>query len=125
MNTKTLFSILLILFVSGCTGGAVKLNPTTGTVTLNGEQLADVRIEFRKMDTGGLSFATTDAQGHFELRHTHGRIGAEPGTYRVSVFRKRVEETKTPEQPILMSDKSPIEIIVTDQGPNKFDIDIK
>jgi hypothetical protein len=125
MNAKTLFTILLVLLVSGCTGDALKLNPTTGTVTLNGEPLVDVRIEFRKADTGGLSFAETDEQGRFELRHTHGRIGAEPGTYHVSVFRKRIEETRTPEVQILMSDRSRIEITVTEQGPNDFNIDIR
>ena len=124
-NIITLLTILLVLLVSGCTGNALKLNPTTGTVTLDGEPLADVRIEFRKADTGSLSFAETDEQGRFELRHTHGRIGAEPGTYRVSVFRKRIPETLTPEKPVLMSDKSPIEITITDQGPNEFDIAIK
>jgi len=124
-KTKALFAILAVLLVSGCGGQTLKLSPATGTLTFDGEPLVNVRVEFKKTDTGGLSFAETDEQGRFELRHTHGRIGAEPGAYRVSVFRKRIEETRTPEEQILMSDKSPIEIIVTDQGPNEFVIDIK
>ena len=137
MRTKTLVVILLVLFVSGCSGDAVKLITASGTVTSKGEPLADVRVEFTKKDTGALSFAETDGQGRFELRHTHGSLGAEPGTYLVSVFRKGKpispppgqtdpgEQGTTPDEPILMADKSPIEVVVTDRGPNEFVIDIR
>ena len=141
LNTKTLVIVFLVLFVCGCPRGGPKIVPATGVVTLKGEPLADVRIEFMKTDTGAYSFAETDGQGRFELRHAHGQPGAEPGTYRVSIFRKSKpmavpqgqsasQDTgpgppMTPEEPILMSDKSPIEVVITDKGPNEFNIDVK
>ena len=137
MNTKLLFLISLLLFpqlffVCGCTKSGPKLSIASGTVTLKGEPLADVRVQFMKKDSGALSFAETDDQGRFELRHTHGNLGAEPGTYRVTISRKGKpapassgEQGMLPDEPILMSDKSPIEVEVTEKGPNVFDIDIK
>jgi len=139
MNAKIFFTIFLVLLVCGCTQkNTTKVTPTTGTLTQNGKPLANVRIEFKKMDSGATSFAVTDEQGRFTLRHSHGQPGAEPGTYRVSVWRKGKPiptspnapeegiDPMTPEEPILMSDKSPIEIVVTErQDSNVFDIDIK
>jgi hypothetical protein len=109
----------------------------SGTLTQNGQPLTDVRIEFRKMDTGSLSFAETDEQGHFTLIHTHGKKGAEPGKYRVSVFRKSQpipippgqpvpsEVPMTQEIPITMSNQTPIEIEIMETEPNEFMIDLK
>ena len=136
MYTKTLcfFIPLLLLLVCGCSEKGPKLFETTGTVTLNGEPLPYVRVQFMKTDSGALSFAETDAEGQFTLRHTHGKPGAEPGTYRVTIFRKgkmiepkpgQEEQGMAPDEPILMSDKKPIEIIVTEGGPQEFVIDIK
>jgi len=136
MYTKTFcFCIpLLLLLVCGCSEKGPKLFQTTGTVTLKGEPLADVRVQFMKTDSGALSFAETDVQGKFTLRHTHGKPGAEPGTYRVTVFRKgqmiaprpgQEEQGMAPDEPILMSDKKPIEVVVTESGPQEFAIDIK
>jgi len=135
MNTKTLFLLipLLLLLVCGCPPSGPKLSEATGKVTLNGEPLPDVRVQFVKTDSGALSFAETDAEGKFTLRHTHGKPGAEPGTYRVTVFRKGKmvpaqagqEDTTMPDEPVLMSDKKPIEVVVTEGGPQEFNIDIK
>ena len=140
MNTKTLLTLLLMLLVCGCSQNTIKLFPVSGTLTLRGEPLSDVRIEFTKTDTGAFSFAEADAQGRFTLRHTLGKPGAEPGTYRISVFRKgkplpppsqemmRGDDpwpTQAPDEPILMSDGSLIDVVVTNQGPNEFAIDIK
>ena len=138
MRTKTFFAFALIaLFIPGCTQDGVRVVTASGTLTLQDEPLPDVRIEFMKTDTGALSYAETDAQGRFVLRHTHGKAGAEPGTYHVSVFRKGKpvepppgqpvpeEQATLPEEPVLMSDKSAIEVVVSEQGPNEFVINIK
>jgi hypothetical protein len=118
-----------------------KVIPVTGTITQNGKPLANVRIEFSKIDTGAMSFAETDTEGHFTLTHTHGKSGAEPGKYRVSIFRKGKpiplpagkkpedvpEEQRNATMPdvlITNSDKSPIEVEITKPG-NNIVIDIK
>jgi hypothetical protein len=144
---KKFIATFLILFVtvfaiSGCSqNNRVKVIPVTGTITQNGKPLADVRIEFSKTDTGAMSFAETDAEGHFTLTHTHGKSGAEPGKYRVSIFQKGKpiplpagkkpedipEEQRnqtTPDILITNSDKSPIEVEITESG-NNIVIDIK
>ena len=136
MNTKAFFVISVVLLICGCSQSTVKLSPVSGILTRNGKPLTDVRLEFVKADTGAYAIAETDEQGRFVLRHSHGNSGAEPGTYHVSVFRKGkllpplpgMEEgaqRRSPEEPILMSDKSPIEVVVTDKGPNDLIIDIK
>ncbi|MDR0336399.1 MAG: carboxypeptidase-like regulatory domain-containing protein [Planctomycetaceae bacterium] len=144
---KHSFSTFLILFISvllifGCRNGDEKIIPVSGTITQNGQPLSNVRIEFSKIDTGAMSFAETDAMGHFTLTHTHGKSGAELGKYRVSVFQKgkpiplptgtKLEDIPeerrnqtTPNVPITNSDKSPIEIEITESGKNNIVIDIK
>jgi 5-hydroxyisourate hydrolase-like protein (transthyretin family) len=140
---KKIIPTFLILFVSvlsisGCRDKGEKVIPVTGTITQNGQPLADVRVEFSKIDTGAMSFAETNTEGHFTLTHTHGKSGAEPGKYRVSVFQKGKpfpspdtkledvpEKRLNPDIPITNSDKSPIEIKITESGQNNIVIDIK
>ncbi|MDR2757322.1 MAG: carboxypeptidase-like regulatory domain-containing protein [Planctomycetaceae bacterium] len=145
---KNLILTLLILFVSvllisGCLqNNGREIIPVTGTITKKGQPLVDVRIEFHKTDTGAMSFAETNSTGHFTLIHTHGKKGAEPGKYRVSVFQKgkpiplptgvKLEDIPeerrnqmSPDVPITNSDKSPIEVEITENSPNEFNIDLK
>jgi hypothetical protein len=135
---KHIFLFLFVFCIAGCTNNSgVKTVTANGVLTQNGKPLTDVRIEFSKIDTGSLSFAETDEQGYFTLIHTLGKIGAEPGKYRVSVFRKSQPmpippgqpmpsaPPMTPEIPITMSDKTPIEIEITEKGLNEFIIDLK
>jgi hypothetical protein len=135
---KQIFIFISVLCIVGCTNNScTKTVTVNGTLTQYGKPLTDVRIEFSKIGTGSLSFAETDEQGHFTLIHTHGKKGAEPGKYRVSVFRKSQPipippgqptpsaPPMTPEIPITMSDKTPIEIEVTKNGVNEFIIDLK
>ncbi|MDR1270856.1 MAG: carboxypeptidase-like regulatory domain-containing protein [Planctomycetaceae bacterium] len=144
---KKILPTFLILFVSvlslsGCQTKGEKVIPVTGTITQNGQPLANVRLEFSKIDTGAMSFGETDTEGHFTLIHTHGKPGAEPGKYRVSVFQKGKpiplpankkpqdipEEERnqtTPDIPVTNSDKSPIVIEITESSQNNIVIDIK
>jgi hypothetical protein len=144
---KKIIPVFLILSISvllmfGCQNKSETVIPVTGTITKNGQPLAEVRIVFSKTDTGAKSFAETDAEGRFTLTHTHGKSGAEPGKYRVSVFwkgkpiplpaGKKLEDIpeerrnqKTPDVPITNSNKSPIEVEITESGENNIVIDIK
>jgi predicted small secreted protein len=143
-NISTLLILLAsALVVAGCNGNkGAKVAPVGGTVTQNGKPLSDVRIEFSKIDTGAMSFAETDAEGKFTLTHTHGKSGAEPGKYRVTIFQKgkpiplpagtkpedvpeeRRNQT-SPDVPITNSDKSPIEIEISEKGDSNIVIDLK
>jgi hypothetical protein len=133
-----LIAVAVAVCIFGCTRNTgAKVVEASGTLTQNGKPLANVRVEFSKIDTGSLSFAETDEQGRFKLTHTHGKSGAEPGKYRVSIFQKGQpiptpagqpapsELLMTPEEPITMSDQSPIEIEITETGQNKLVIDLK
>jgi hypothetical protein len=135
---KQIFLFIFVLCITGCTNNSgIKTVTVNGTLTQNGKPLTDVRIEFSKIDTGSLSYAETDEQGHFTLIHTHGKKGAESGKYRISVFRKSKPISippgqpipsappMTPEVPITMSDKTPIEVEITEKGLNEFIIDLK
>jgi hypothetical protein len=145
---KRTFSTFLILLVNalllvGCNGNkGTKVVPVSGTITQNGQPLTNVRIEFSRIDTGAMSFAETDAEGHFTLTHTLGKSGAEPGKYRVSIFQKgkpiplpagknpeEIPEERrnqtTPEVPLTMSDKKPIEIEISEKGDSNIVIDLK
>ncbi|MDR1382958.1 MAG: carboxypeptidase-like regulatory domain-containing protein [Planctomycetaceae bacterium] len=91
---KKIIATFLILFVTvfpifGCSqNNRVKVIPVTGTITQNAKPVADARIEFSKINTGAMSFAETDAEGHCTLTHTHEKSGAESGKYRVSIVQK-------------------------------------
>ncbi|MDR1484005.1 MAG: carboxypeptidase-like regulatory domain-containing protein [Planctomycetaceae bacterium] len=144
---KKIIQTLLVLlattlFVVGCGSKSARVVPVGGTITQNGQPLADVRVEFNKIDTGAMSFAETDAAGRFTLTHTHGKSGAELGKYRVSVFHKgkpiplpagtKLEDIPeerrnqtSPDVPITNSDNSPIEVEINDSSKNNIVIDIK
>src|SRR4051812_35141310 len=62
---------LAAALVSGC-GGGREFADVGGTVTLNGQPLAEVEVVFvpdaLKGNTGNNATAFTDAQGHYKLR---------------------------------------------------------
>jgi hypothetical protein len=143
MKNISLLVILFTLLISGCTGNTrPKVVAAGGTVTQNGKPLADVRLEFRKPDTGASAFAETDANGKFTLTYSLGEQGTEPGKYLVSIFQKGKplplpagvkpedlpEERRnlmSPEVEIRNSDKSLIEIEIPEAGNNDLKIEVK
>jgi hypothetical protein len=82
---------LLSFVLAGCSGGT----KITGTVTLNGQPLADARIEFHPRANLNLSVAEarTDAQGNYEIPpRPRGGVGLPPGQY-VVLIRKMVDKS--------------------------------
>ncbi len=77
---------LALLAIAGCGGpGPV---PVTGTVTYQGQPVADVNVTFLGAD-GLLATGSTDAQGQFANLRPHGAgEGALPGEYRVTITPK-------------------------------------
>ena len=77
-------SLAIALLTSGCRRGP-KLSPVTGTVTLDGEPLANAQVEFQPTQRAAPSYGTTDALGQYELRYTKDKLGAVVGGHVVRI----------------------------------------
>lgn len=77
--------VALALTVAGCGGGSKKpkIYPATGTVTLDGQPLADATVSFVPQ-VGPPSDGKTDASGKFTIM-TSGQPGAPFGPNKVTV----------------------------------------
>lgn len=74
-----------VAILPGCRGSdAPPLGEVEGTVTLDGQPLADARISFYPQEGGRSSEAVTDASGHYVLRYTDA-AGAKVGVHKVSI----------------------------------------
>lgn len=86
-------ALLLVLCpMSGCGGQPYKFAKVSGTVTLDGQPLADARVLFtptEKKNPGPSSSATTDASGRYTLAAISGQPGAVVGNHRVSITTAR------------------------------------
>jgi hypothetical protein len=82
----------LSLVVCGCSSG----KNISGTVSMDGQPLADARVEFHPKENLNMSVAEaqTDAQGHYEIRpRPKGKEGLPPGQY--VVFVKKMVDKKS------------------------------
>ena len=77
-------AVLLVLVLSGCSGGGLETVPVSGKVTLDGKPVSGAGVLFMPVAEGPPAAATTDEQGQFLLQ-TAGQPGAAPGNYRVSI----------------------------------------
>ncbi|HUT94747.1 MAG TPA: carboxypeptidase-like regulatory domain-containing protein [Thermoguttaceae bacterium] len=85
--------VLVSLLAAGCGGSDGKLAPVKGTVTLDGEPLAEARVEFdpdpgevvRGKSTGSASYGKTDSSGRYTLQYTHEKQGALVGKHTVRI----------------------------------------
>lgn len=75
--------------VAGC-GDNLKLAKVTGTVTLDGQPLANARVLFQPKQ-GRPSLGITDPSGRFELQYTQEKKGAVPGEHVVSITTSSAE----------------------------------
>jgi len=86
----TLFCCAMVLVVTvGCQDKRFSLAPVSGTVTVNGEAVPDLRIVFHPTPTedvptpGPFSSGKTDREGKFRLVARGGKFGAVVGFHRV------------------------------------------
>jgi len=101
-NANSAVAVVLasIAVLAGC-GGAPddqpELVPVQGTVTLDGEPLADAQIVFQP-ETGRPSRGETNEQGHYELQYTPDTRGARVGTHtvRISTGRTVYDDDENP-----------------------------
>jgi hypothetical protein len=132
--------VALVLFISGCGGGAHKPVPVSGKVTLNGKPLADATLMFVPV-TGGIgsanpppsSVGTTGEDGSYELvlNNNAKRKGAVPGKHKVFISlgaKPSTTETKRTfhkQLPTEYNRNSKLEWNVPDNGCTDADFSLK
>ena len=80
---------LLLLSATGCSSNEPKIVPVSGTVTRNGQPVANITIHFEP-EKGRPSWGRSDDNGRYTLNYERGRDGAVTGTHKVFVeFRAR------------------------------------
>jgi hypothetical protein len=84
-----LASINILIGVSGCSSddGTPELGQVTGSIKLDGQPLANARVEFHPTDheQGRVSFGTTDSEGNYELKYSLRATGAMLGKHEVRI----------------------------------------
>jgi hypothetical protein len=83
--THSLIWSLLLLATAGCSGVSdqPELGRVTGTVTLDGQPLAGVIVNFQP-ESGRAATAETDSKGYYDLVYIYGSNGAKVGKNAVS-----------------------------------------
>lgn len=147
MSIRTLasvFGIVLIgLLMSGCQPSKNPLGrlPATGSVTLDGAPLDAGEIQFqpKQADAKAVNTAAVIKGGAYSLA---AEVGLLPGTYAVSITSAPPPPAATSTDPVqAMQDASKpppadriprkynqettLKAVVTKEGPNKFDFDLK
>jgi len=113
---------------AGCGGGGPSLSSVEGTVTLDGQPLANAVISFEPADAAGERSSyegQTDATGHYVLHATASEKGAQPGDYTVHITLPELAAddptAKTaPKLPAKYNTQSELKATVKD-GKNTFD----
>ena len=87
MNKSTSIAIIGLVLLAGCgpqSEGLPDLAPVTGTITMDGEPLANASVTFGAA-SGATSYATTGADGTYELNYIRSSKGAGigPNTVRI------------------------------------------
>jgi hypothetical protein len=116
----TTFILFLLLFLSGCSGGAsFRVEAVEGTVTLDGTPIEGATLTFVPSDSkiGKSAYARTDANGFFRLTAVQGgssEAGTMIGNYRVAIS-KDVPSRKPTEKELADQEQQgiPFEIPMT------------
>lgn len=94
-------SLCCLVLIVGCGGNSYEIAPASGTVTMDGEPLANVNVNFRPTggnnpaNPGPSSYAKTDEQGNFTLLiTTDDSGGAVVGTHQVSLTTPDTNESE-------------------------------
>ena len=133
--------LLSLAALAGCGGAANSDRPHTvpveGTITHQGQPLADASVTFLPANKEGRSaVARTDSAGRYSLRTFEPGDGAIPGDYGVQIVKyeepdAEPEDGVTPPLKSLIPEKyttvatSGLKATVTDDGTNNFDFDLE
>ncbi len=83
-NCMVLGTCLLALACFGCAQDGPEIAGVEGTITMDGEPLADASVVFIP-ENGRPAGAATDSSGHYVLTFTAGREGTMPGKNKVQI----------------------------------------
>jgi hypothetical protein len=128
MRTKTsrLTSAVLLLIglSSGCGRSNENLASVTGTITLDGQPLADAQVVFTPIFAGTTSYGRTDDDGTYEMVFSDHEDGAWLGRNKVQVSTGDVDGEGGPGKPervpVVYNRKTTLTADVGD-GENVFD----
>ena len=122
--------LLAVLVTAGCGSGSGMVS-AGGTVTLDGEPLAGVVVEFRPVDPGGTpSFGLTDASGRYRLMRTAFESGVVPGNYAIRIYADSPDNAaihcgcELPAVPARYRARSELRATVEDRRRQRFDFDL-
>lgn len=122
LGTAVTSFVFFALLVLGCGKGDMPpLGSVSGTVTLDGQPLSGVIINF-KPEVGRMATAVTDGQGKYILEYTYGNAGSKVGPSTV-MFEWPLGESGPAIPKKYVGMESELTVDVTD-GRNVFDFDL-
>ncbi len=98
MKNNLALSIALLISICGCGSGGPPTAKVSGTITLDGQPLDDIRVTFqpdnKSEELQGMgSYGLTDASGKFELKLADSQsLGAVVGGHTVILADKKTED---------------------------------
>ena len=99
---KRIFLLFIVLSISACGGPrhTLNVNMVEGTVTLDGQPMAEVFVQFipKTPGSGEVAGGYSDQTGKYRLTSTNGSAGqgAMTGEYTVTVSKVEITETYPP-----------------------------
>lgn len=125
--------ILLVLLVSTGCGDGSGLVSASGMVTLDGQPLSGVVVEFRPSMSGSSSFfGRTDASGRYRMMRTAFQTGVAPGEYSVLIYYESKDdpsctcetEQERREIPARYRSTTGLQVTVEARGRNRLDFEL-
>jgi len=81
-RASTIATVVFVL--SGCSNGGPKLEPLSGKVMRDGNQMTNVTVAFVPMGSGLAADGGADSSGNIQIQ-TNGKNGAIKGKYKVGI----------------------------------------
>ncbi|PQO25092.1 hypothetical protein C5Y96_26690 [Blastopirellula marina] len=132
------FSIIVVLLAAmtgcGADNGKFSYQPVSGTVTMDGEPLANATVAFvpqsSGLESGRPSTGMTDASGKFHLQSLGGENGAVVGDHVVSISTMVVdmntqEVTAKETVPLKYNERSELTFTVPSSGTDTANFDLE
>jgi hypothetical protein len=116
-------ALAVVVCVSGC-GKGPKLVPVSGTVTMDGQPLADAMVTFTYTDHPRPAAGRTDANGAFKLIYNN-RVGGPIGSAKVMIRKQgKLDDGELFGEliPRRYHASTTLQYEVTKAGPNEFNI---